>query len=996
MAKFKTRARALDLLGRQQIAGIPTAINELIKNAHDAYADTFDIDFIRKENLLILRDDGLGMTRDEFESRWLTIGTESKFINSKTSLPPTDNSKPSRPIMGEKGIGRLAIASIGKQVLIITKAKNRKEEHKIVVILINWEIFELAGINLEDIVIPIRELDVLPNEDEINELKQEVQESLEDLLDKKIISGRDFSKISETVNSLQISPKDLNEKLIGNFNIEQSNKGGTFFYISPVSENLLFDIDGDKGSKDATKIEKMLIGFHNTMTPNHPKPIIDINFRDYRGDDNTYINLIDKEQFFTPDEFELADHHFKGKFDEFGQFKGDVQIYREKRFDHIVNWSGNNFKPTDCGSFEINLAYIQGQLKDSVVDFDHWNRLTSKADKFGGLYIYKDNIRVLPYGDSDYDFLDIEKNRSKRASTYFFSYRRMFGTINITHLGNSKLVEKAGREGFIENKAYRQLQAVLKNFFIQLAADFFDEKSKTPQSEFYNEKKGERNNIYKALERRDKLAKGKKEIFIKTLNLFFSKLNENKYEIDINNILNESHNQLNTTIHIKDLEEASQKIIDIEFETRQKLSDYKRSITVASPKGFTISKSVRIDFDTYLTEYKILEETLFKNALIEVDMIVYNYSEKLNIEISKRKRLEQSVEFISTEAVKANTKKRLETNEIVKDVSHKIKEVTGQLMLDLDYQIRSVKDQFKNLSVNDSDDFDLVEERKKMEDEIEAISQRNTYIMDRIIRQFQSFYLDKDIDNNVITNDQISDALAEELDDLRERVQADIELSQLGLAVGILHHEFSSTVKSIRSSIKDLKAWSDVNEQLEGVYSNIKISFEHLDGYLNLFTPLNRRLNRRREDIGLLEIKTFLIDLFKSRFERHNIQFKHTKAFASHKLYGFRSTFYPVFVNLIDNAIYWLNQSNVEDKIIRLHADDTGVYISNNGIEINIQDQNRIFIMGFSRKSNGRGMGLSISQEVLNAENYNLSVVSPREKSTVTFKITRIQTQDND
>ncbi|EDD0652938.1 histidine kinase, partial [Salmonella enterica] len=27
MANFKTRARTLDLLGRQQIAGIPTAIN---------------------------------------------------------------------------------------------------------------------------------------------------------------------------------------------------------------------------------------------------------------------------------------------------------------------------------------------------------------------------------------------------------------------------------------------------------------------------------------------------------------------------------------------------------------------------------------------------------------------------------------------------------------------------------------------------------------------------------------------------------------------------------------------------------------------------------------------------------------------------------------------------------------------------------------------------------------------------------------------------------
>ena len=87
MAQFKTRARALDLLGRQQIAGIPTAINELIKNAHDAYADKFDIDFLRCNNLLVLRDDGLGMTKEEFETRWLTLGTESKLANKKSSLP---------------------------------------------------------------------------------------------------------------------------------------------------------------------------------------------------------------------------------------------------------------------------------------------------------------------------------------------------------------------------------------------------------------------------------------------------------------------------------------------------------------------------------------------------------------------------------------------------------------------------------------------------------------------------------------------------------------------------------------------------------------------------------------------------------------------------------------------------------------------------------------------------------------------------------------------
>ena len=35
------------MLGRQQIAGIPTAISELFKNAHDAYADNVEADFFR-------------------------------------------------------------------------------------------------------------------------------------------------------------------------------------------------------------------------------------------------------------------------------------------------------------------------------------------------------------------------------------------------------------------------------------------------------------------------------------------------------------------------------------------------------------------------------------------------------------------------------------------------------------------------------------------------------------------------------------------------------------------------------------------------------------------------------------------------------------------------------------------------------------------------------------------------------------------------------------
>jgi signal transduction histidine kinase len=985
MAKFKTRARTLDLLGRQQIAGIPTAINELLKNAHDAYADKVDIDYFRIKNLFILRDDGVGMSKNEFETRWLTLGTESKLTNSKMSKPPIDPSKPFRESMGEKGIGRLAVASIGKQVLILTKSKFKGN---IVAALINWQIFELPGLNLEDIVVPVKEFKSLPDGNDISIMNNEIINSVKSLRKNGSISEKDFAKINSTLNSFELSPIDIDNKLIGNFPLEKGC-GGTFFYISPTDEILNSDIDERKNPKEATKIEKMLMGFHNTMVPEHPKPALEIVFRDYKSNNNLYNDIIDMEHFFTVEDFEMADHHFKGRFDEYGQFKGMIKIYQEKSFDHIVNWTGNKFKQTNCGMFEINLAYMQGDFKDSVIDRDNYNRIKAKADKFGGLYVYKDNIRILPYGDSDYDYLDVEKNRSKHAGFYFFSYRRMFGIINLSQKLNSNLKEKAGREGFIENKAFRQLQDILKNFFLQLAADFFrNDKTAGPKSEFWKEKRDELNYIHSAIEKRNKQVKTKKLNFEKSLSEFFNDLQSNVFEYKINEIISDADFQFGNISGIIDLDLASQKIIDIEQTKRDELTAFRKAISIPYPRGFVIKKDLRTDYDTYQEEFEKINTTILKSAFEKLDHLVDNTTQKLNIEISKRKRLEQAIEHISEEAKKLNGDKKKDVNESVTSINKRVKELTTELMIDLDDRIRYVKDKFKTLSVIDEDDIDLVSKRNELNNEIQDISIRNTNILDTIIRQLEGIHWEKDEDDNYITNDQITDALGEELEDLRERVQTDIELSQLGLAVGVIHHEFNSTVKSIRSSLKDLRAWSDVNEQLDGVYKNIKMNFEHLDGYLNLFTPLNRRLSRKNEEIKLMEVKHFLIDLFKSRFERHNIEFKHTVGFARRSIHGFRSTFYPVFVNVIDNAIYWLNDSPSEEKIIRLHAEDDGIiYISNNGTEIPPQDKNKIFQLGFSRKENGRGMGLHISNEVLEPIGYKITLDEPRKNSTVTFKI---------
>ncbi|WP_346964471.1 ATP-binding protein [Bacteroides xylanisolvens] len=395
MAKFKTSARTLDLLGRQQIAGIPTAINELFKNAHDAYADFAEIDYLRSQKLFILRDNGLGMTEEDFETRWLTLGTESKVSSSAITLPPIDENKPLREITGEKGIGRLAIASIGSQVLVLSRAKSYNSLNNTVVALINWRIFELPGLSLDEIIIPLRNIQggTLPDMTLINNMKNELVDTLKKIAKNKQALESIITSILDEILSFNINPSEIENSLPNPSLSLLKNGHGTHFYISPVNEMLDNDIDGDSNNTDATKIEKMLVGFTNTMTPCHPKPQIELAFRDYKTDNKTYKDIINKDYFFTPEDFYTADHHIEGMFDEYGQFKGKVTIYKEKEFqDHIINWNGNNFRKTTCGPFNIDFAYVQGKSSQTIIGQEDYNRIIAKCDKYGGIYIY---IRII-------------------------------------------------------------------------------------------------------------------------------------------------------------------------------------------------------------------------------------------------------------------------------------------------------------------------------------------------------------------------------------------------------------------------------------------------------------------------------------------------------------------------------------------------------------------------------------------------------------------------
>jgi len=980
MAKFKARARAVDMLGRQQIAGIPSAISELFKNAHDAYADKVEVDYFRSDKLFVLRDDGLGMTREDFESRWLTLGTESKVKSSKSDLPPEDSSKPPRVMLGEKGIGRLAIATIGSQMLVLTRAKREDKLHDLVAAYIHWGLFEIPGIDLDDIEIPIRTFSsgTVPAKSDVETMLEDVKRNIDEL---ELKVGSEFLKqIKNDIKEFTVDPSEIDGYL--NEPKLSADGFGTHFIIKPSSELLELDIEGD--SDKAPPLMKTLLGFTNTMTPDHETPVLKAAFRDHKTDEY-FEDLIEEQAFFTPEEFLNADHHIRGRFDEYGQFKGTVSVYGEEYQDHIINWGGNKGLPTACGPFEFNIAVVQGLARETSLPLEDHADLIRKMNRFGGLYIYKDGIRILPYGGTDFDWLDIEKNRTKSATYYFYSFRRMFGVVEIDQKRNGALNEKAGREGFRENFAYRQMKSILKNFFEQSTADFFrnPDQGGGAYAERFFEKKSEIDRLELARRKREKHVAVKRNLLTVDLEEFFSAYDMGKPEEEAMLLVDEISDKASDAASIGDKKIAAERFLEIEFDARKKYDALLEKYRVQKPRGLALSKAMTRDWKDYQNTYGEVNEKVFLPIKKMIQEHIGEEVEKARVELDRRVRIQRALDELAAQAKKTAKSEFGQTRTLSDQVQKEVKSATSESIASLEGVIKQVFDEFTRLDVTVLKEAEVVEIRDRLETAIVDGKEKEEAFLKYIQAQLENI----DFEDNAGYLDQL-EAIEERNLALEEQAEADLQLTQLGMAIEVINHEFDSSIRSIRNNLRQLKGWADVNPDLGGLYSNIRANFDHLDGYLSLFTPLHRRLYKKEVEISGADIHKFLEDLFKERLRRHKIDLKASKQFKTAKVMGYPSSFYPVFVILIDNAIFWvkgLSTGNARE--INLNYENGTFFVSDTGPGIPERDRENIFELGFSRKPGGRGMGLQIAKEVLSRIDYRLALDTSIRGSGAVFKI---------
>ena len=988
MAKFRTKARAVDMLGRQQIADASTAINELFKNAHDAYAEHVEVDFFRSDSLLVIRDDGIGMTLEEFESFWLVLGTDSKVMTSREVTPFRPEKIAERAIMGEKGIGRLAIAFLGRQVLVLTRSAQVIENDSLVMCYVHWGLFAEPSMNLDDIEIPIRCISggKLPTNEDVIELLQENVANVKQLQRK--FPDCDLKPIISDISDFQFDPGNFEQSVEG-LTLSKYNSG-THFFIVPADDTILSDIKSEQQSR-TKEFSKSLLGFcNNTFAVEGPPPMKTA-FR-FWPTNNAYDDLIGPNEFFTKQDLDMSDHFISGEFDEYGQFQGLVRIYDQKYTNHVVSWMEGGGKQTECGPFRVEFGYLQGSQRESKADPDDWYRINEKLERIGGLYVYRDRIRILPYGNSDIDWLNIELRRNKGMAYYFFSYRRIYGAVTLTKQKNVTLKEKAGREGFQKNKAYNQLRDLLINLFIQLASDFF--RREASLGDYFQERKEELDRLERARRNRDQLVTVKRTKLTEALDVFFARTQNSSPETEIENLMQQVQDRMKTAVKLNDPDGASSELLDAEREANKSLENIRSKYIITRPRGVGLTKQLTRDWEAYQTEMSRLEDEVFVPFAKMVSETLSFIADQAKIHIDQRRRLQ---ELIQNVADKQNSLIRTEATALRETtvVTRRAAVITAREALrELRNEIEEIKENLAHRDVSDLKPEEIEEVRSTYEHRIDTVALRNTEKLGGV-RELLANIVDGLEQRKESDQLDMAEAMETELYSLREQTDADEEMVQLGLAVAVINHEFEAAIKMIRRQLRELRSWARANDELLPLYREIRTNFDHLDAHLNLFTPLQRRLYRDRVVIRGKEIAHYVRALFSVRLERHKIKLETTEQFLDSAVQSYPSTIYPVFVNLIDNFIFWLKDIPHERQIT-LDYTDSAYCIGNNGPPIHRRDFEAIFEKGFTRKPQGRGLGLYISRRVLGKEGMTLTIDENRNPDDgVLFFITRNKSNDS-
>lgn len=949
---FRARARTIEHLGKGQIADCPTAVSELWKNAYDAYARDVALYTIDSEYPCgALIDNGCGMSPEQIIDNWLIVGTESK--SKKQPLKIEDRfGLPIRNTQGEKGIGRLSAAFLANVTFLIT----RKLNGSFTSLLVDWRLFENPYLSFEDISIPFLEFDSV---DEINiafnllkeeliknvQFKEESESESERL--KKLVKERAWSRFTEdeldNSNSEDfISTQDQILNFCRNSNFDEK-------IIEPWREILdkVMKLDGDRHGTalfllDLRKDLTLLTYQDDLGTQNHELIAIQRDLVDtLRAFTNPYVEkdetfsyqfftikpnnlpktILQEQDVFGLSEFDSLEHIVVGEFDNRGWFKGTVKAFGQDKGEISIAPNISINPKSGVGSFKFQLGSFEFDPDLSSLDKNQISVFEEQGLKYGGLLIFRDNLRVLPYGRVDNDFFEIEARRTKRAGDFYFSNRRTFGYIGITHQNNKELKDKSGREGFIRNSATIQLKELVSNLLIELAYRYFGSKSEERQELIVIAKK------VKELRKdaQTQARKSSQKSFKDALKNQAPKLEESlKLAKSLKNNL-ENIDKLSTD-ELRNFDEQLSKLEIIRTEIKTPTKPPKLGIYAERYREYRDKYN---EFSAYVIHLK----TIINKMESELNKIAPQQTAKRLFDKNQailNSRLKRYLSLIESKV-----------DEVISIWKKEISEDRSAYYSQAISLVERVED-YSHLE-NSLNNLDIIY--------LELI-ESYTFKYDAILKTLEKV-------SEGINLDSAFSIAEEERSDIEEKMRTINAVAQLGISVEILSHELEEIDLLVTRGLNSLP--SDIKQ-----HPGFKLAYDShkaLTSQIRFLSPLKISGYQTRQEITGKNIESHILQFYGDRFARQRINFEVTENFRSLKISDLPSRIYPVFINLINNAMYWVGL--VENRQIKIDMVDDLVIIANSGPKVDEDDVQRLFELFYTKRANGRGVGLYLCRENL-------------------------------
>ena len=424
------------MLGEQLIKNDRVALVELLKNSYDADATLARVIFtdfgdglrVGPSSSIVLVDNGDGMSDAVVRNHWLNPATPAK-ANRKATSPKTAKN---RTIQGDKGIGRFAIFKLGSAATIVTRAR---------------------GSSAELVV----DLDI-------------------SFLDQAVPAQKQSPTFLDEIRvSLLQRPPQIFDGANPNGN---GSEHGTQIVIRKLRSTWSMDA-ARRVFEDVARLQP-LVPARDFETP---RPGEEFNVKFWTGD---------SELPFGSD----LEHRLKILFEDravlkvnglFGGESGELLLeindeliplgiddpvlaalrphkryFGEQRHLDVSN-------AIACGPF--SFSFFVFDLSGTSPTRFYLDPADKKLVKNHRIYLYRDGVRVLPYGDPQDDWLQLDVIRGTQAAGRVLSNDQTVGFVHISQADNPRLSDKTNREGLLDaGDAYNDFVAVLQTIVAYIRA----------------------------------------------------------------------------------------------------------------------------------------------------------------------------------------------------------------------------------------------------------------------------------------------------------------------------------------------------------------------------------------------------------------------------------------------------------------------------------------------------------------------------------------------